>query len=148
MKDSVSFWCFVFLRCLIYKVQTRPLPCTGRSFIIPPSSLLVKPFFNFFKISFEPVSSFHPSARSRELCYLTTASPVCQELFCLPTNLFLLAPRLCRPSFERSVILANLSPFVNTFFAFFDFFRRLHFSSTSHTFPLRKPAGCVTLLYK
>ena len=84
----MSFWCFEFVRCLIYKVQVPappgPLPgplSTERSFIIPPKLLLVKPLFNFFKISFEPVLGFHPSAALANFAILPQCFPFVKSFF-------------------------------------------------------------------
>lgn len=87
MKDSLSFWCFVFLlHCLIYKVQTAH---SRRSFILTHRFEPVKYFFQlFFAVSLARVvpalrvsSTVIQQPVSCELLYLTTPFRVCQELF-------------------------------------------------------------------
>ena len=95
MKDSCVL--LVLRVCSLFNLQgAMPSPAqsvsklfsVGGASLYHQSSCLSSPFFNFLKISFEPASGLHPSARSRELCYLTTARPLCQELFRLPANFF------------------------------------------------------------
>ena len=90
MKDSLSFWCFVFLlHCLIYKVQTAH---SRRSFILTHRFEPVKHFFSSF-------SPFH--------------SPEWFQLFELQ------APSSSSPSHANFYILAHHFGFVKNFFQLF-----------------------------
>ena len=90
MKDSLSFWCFVFLlHCLIYKVQTAH---SRRSFILTHRFEPVKHFFSSF-------SPFH--------------SPEWFQLFELQ------APSSSSPSHANFYILAHRFGFVKNFFQLF-----------------------------
>ena len=90
MKDSLSFWCFVFLlHCLIYKVQTAH---SRRSFILTHRFEPVKHFFQLF-------SPFH--------------SPEWFQLFEFQ------APSSSSPSHANFYILPRRFRFVKSFFHLF-----------------------------
>ena len=91
LKDSMSFWCFVFFRCLIYKVQARPLSHTRRSFIITPRRPLVKPFFHFPQNFFcFQLPGPHPSLALANFVILPRFRRVVKSFFRLRQNFFCL----------------------------------------------------------
>ena len=120
MKDSLSFWCFVFLlHCLIYKVQTAH---SRRSFILTLRFEPVKHFFQlFFAVSlarvvpaFRVLSAVIQQPVSCELLYLSTPFRVCQELFSALSELSARFRSLFVPPVRRSVNIPNQRHFVNT----------------------------------
>lgn len=124
MKDSLSFWCFVFLlHCLIYKVQTAH---SQRSFSIPHSAYLVKYFFQLslpFHSSewFQPESfkHRHPVALARANFYiLPRGHPFVKYFFELFSNFFVPSPFFtCLAS--RARLIYQISPHLSTLFAKF-----------------------------
>ena len=125
LKDFMSFWCFVFFRCLIYKVRTRSLFVPDGDLLYHFVTSLSSPFLNLFSGLSRPSSRpFGPASRplSSELCYLTTLSRSCQVLFSLPIKLFYQFFLGSCLAAERSVNIPNTAAIVNTFFDFFCLF--------------------------
>ena len=138
MKDSLSFWCFVFLlHCLIYKVQTAH---SRRSFSIPRLAHLVKCFFQLslpFHSSewFRPESlkHRHPVALARANFYiLPRGHPFVKCFFELFSNSFASSSPFHLPRVTRSINIPNPSGVVNTFFQFFRLFSFFSFRCISH----------------
>ena len=105
--------------------------------MIPYRFRFVKNFFQFFQTFFVPSSKAlrQASSAARErLDYFTISGSSCQELFSNSFDFFLpdaapapppnapgfsQTPGAARLSLERSLILADYSPVVNSFFPFF-----------------------------
>ena len=85
----MSFWCFVFVRCLIYKVQCLP-----------------------------PLSLFPNYSVSAELHYITKAL-ACQALFSTFSKFLSSQPQafIQAPALANFAILPQPDPFVKSFFA-------------------------------
>ncbi len=125
LKDFMSFWCFVFFRCLIYKVRARSLFVPDGDSLYHFVTSLSSPFLNLFSGLSRPSSRpFGPALRplSSELCHLTTLSRSCQVLFSLPIKLFYQFFLGSCLAAERSVNIPNTAAIVNTFFDFFCLF--------------------------
>ena len=124
----------MFSRCLIYKVHC---PLSRWVFIVSHLPSLVKNFFQVLSKFFTMQSSEFPTfrlvssgilstaVRHAELLYLTTSSPVCQELFHLfqdflsTSGWFYGHPAVSR---KRSYIIPRELPFVKRKFLFFSNF--------------------------
>ena len=142
--------------------------------MIPYRFRFVKNFFQFFQTffvpSFKALRQASSAARER-LDYFTTSGSSCQELFSNSFDFFLpdaapapppnapgfsQTPGAARLSLERSLILADYSPVVNSFFplflSFFDGAPQTTISGRSRrarthiiNYLLRTAPGCVTL---
>ena len=135
----MSFWCFVFFRCLIYKVQARPLSHTRRSFIITPRLPLVKPLFRFPQNFFcFQLPGSHPSPALANFVILPRSSPVVKNFFQF-LEIFLTSwGKFPAPLGERSTIIANTPPVVNPLFQIFSTFSNSPACSFSFP-PLAQP---------
>ena len=116
--NQAPVWCFLFVT--LFNLQgTRHLG--GTFAILARSFLFVKHFFEIFFISFSALF-FRLTHYAIWLCYLTTSSRFCQEVF---SGVFrfpffpLHQPAAVSDSFVR---LPRLLLFVNPFFSFFRYF--------------------------
>ena len=125
LKDSMSFWCFVFFRCLIYKVQARPPSRTGQCFILALPASLVKPFFhlpqNFFCFQLRALIQTPALAN---FVILPRPMSFVKRFFQFLETFLTFWSWLPAPLGERSTIIANTPLVVNPFFQVFSTFSK------------------------